>query len=205
MTQSSANSEPETQVRTSSGDTITGRPLGSLVIGVCGSSCASSTGELVEEAASYADDITVVATPTAAELFLADLSVPVYTDEDWVDNPLHVTLLQRADTLVIAPTTATTLAKAATGVADTLVAALVCAHGPGVYFQPCMNAKMWSSPGVRRTADTLLADGHHILEAGPNASRASRTMGSGVGRIPGNVLAAVAEHKLRMLQVPAGA
>lgn len=174
--------------------------LGSLLIAVCGSSAAVSTRQLVEEALDYADDVTVVATPTAAELFLSALPVPVYTDADWLDSPLHVTLLERTDTMVVAPATATTLAKAVIGMADTLVAALICAHGPGVYFQPCMNAKMWTSPGVRRAAETLRGDGHHVLEPVPMTSRASRVMGSGVGKIPGTVLADVAAHKLRIQQ-----
>ncbi|SFB40019.1 phosphopantothenoylcysteine decarboxylase / phosphopantothenate--cysteine ligase [Amycolatopsis marina] len=195
MTRNSTNDEPRTQVQSSSGQIMTAMPLGSLLIGVCGSSAAESTGELAEEALRYANDITVVATRTAAALFVSDLPVPLYTDADWIDKPLHVTLLQQADTLVIAPATATTLAKAAAGIADTLVTALICAHGPGVYFQPCMNARMWTSPAVRRAVDTLRGDGHHVLEPGPVASRASRTVGSGVGEIPGNVLATVAEHK----------
>lgn len=170
------------------------RPLGSLLIGVCGSSAAESTDDLVREALAYADDVTVVATPTAAALFLPELPVPLYTDKDWIDAPLHVTLLQTADTLVVAPATATTLAKAAAGITDTLVTALVCVHGPGVYFQPCMNARMWSSPAVRRAVDILRGDGHHVLEPGPVASRASRVVGSGVGEIPGTVMTAVAEH-----------
>lgn len=170
------------------------RPLGSLLIGVCGSSAAVSTDELVHEALTYADDVTVVATPTAAALFLPALQVPLYTDKDWIDAPLHVTLLQTADTLVVAPATATTLAKAAAGIADTLVSALICVYGPGVYFQPCMNARMWSSPAVRRAVDTLRGDGHYVLEPAPVASRASRVVGSGMGEIPGTVMAAVTEH-----------
>lgn len=195
MTRTFTGNEPGTRTGKSSGHILPGRPLGSLLIGICGSSAAESTAELVEEALRYADDVTVVATPTAAALFLTELPVPVYTDANWVDSPLHVTLLDRADTLVIAPATATTLAKAATGMADTLVTALILAHGPGVYFQPCMNARMWASPATRRSVATLRADGHHVLEPGPMTSRASSVMGSGVGEIPGTVLPSVAAHR----------
>jgi phosphopantothenoylcysteine synthetase/decarboxylase len=173
---------------------MTGTPLGSLLIGVCGSSAAVSTDRLVHEAFQYADDVTVVATPTAAALFLPEISVPLYTDKDWADTPLHVTLLQKADTLVVAPATATTLAKAAAGIADTLVTALICVHGPGVYFQPCMNVRMWANPAIRRAVDTLRGDGHHVLDPAPVASRSSRIVGSGVGEIPGAVMATVAAH-----------
>lgn len=208
MTQTSTDIELTTQVRTSSGRVLADMPLGSLLIGVCGSSAAESTGELVEEALRFADKVTVVATPTAATLFVSEISVPLYTDSDWVDSPetpLHVTLLHETDTLVVAPATATTLAKVATGLADTLVTALVLAHGPGVYFQPCMNVRMWSSPSVRRTVHLLRGDGHYVLEPGPVSSRASRTVGSGVGEIPGNVVPTVVEFKrkkARLISAP---
>jgi phosphopantothenoylcysteine decarboxylase len=197
MTRSSIDALPEKAEQAPVTPVITSTPLGSLLIGVCGSSAAVSTGELVLEALEYADDVTVVATPAAAARFLPDLPVPLYTDEDWLDEPLHVTLLRKADTFVVAPATATTLAKVAAGIADTLVTALICVHGPGVYFQPCMNARMWASPPIRRAVDTLRGDGHHVLEPGPVASRSSRTVGSGVGEIPGDVMATVAEHARR--------
>jgi phosphopantothenoylcysteine decarboxylase len=180
----------------------TGTPLGSVLIGVCGSSAAVDTDGLVHEALRYATDVTVVATRTAAAQFLPELSVPLYTDEDWVDDPLHVTLLEKADTFVVAPATATTLAKAAVGIADTLVTALICAHGPGIYFQPCMNARMWGNPAIRRAVDTLRADGHYVLEPGPMTSRSSRVLGSGVGEIPGTVMDVVAEHAARLIEQP---
>ncbi|MEV0899212.1 flavoprotein [Actinoplanes sp. NPDC049802] len=175
-------------------------PLGSLVLCVCGSSAAVSTGRLVEQAQRYADDVTVAATRTAAALFVPELPIRVYTDDDWTSEPLHVTLLQRAHTLVVAPATATTLAKAAAGIADTLVTALILTHGPGVYFQPCMNVRMWTSPAVRRAVETLRADGHHVLTPAPGTSRASRTPGSGVGEIPGDVVPTVVAHVMRSLE-----
>lgn len=201
MTQTFADDEPGTQLRTSSGNVMTGASMGSLLIGVCGSSAAESTGELIDEAFGYTDKVTVVATPTAAALFLSEIQVPVYTDAGWVDSPLHVTLLNETDTFVVAPATATTLAKSAAGMADTLVTALVLAHGPGVYFQPCMNVRMWTSPAIRRAVETLRSDGHQVLEPNPMTSRASRIMGSGVGEIPGTVLVSIAEHK-RLTQQP---
>lgn len=163
-------------------------PLGSVLIGVCGSSAAVSTDRLVLDALRYADDVTVAASRTAATRFLPKLSVPLYTDDDWVDDPLHVTLLDKADTFVVAPATATTLAKAAVGIADTLVTALISVHGPGIYFQPCMNVRMWTNPAIRRAVDTLRGDGHHILEPAPMTSRSSPVLGSGVGEIPGTVI-----------------
>jgi phosphopantothenoylcysteine decarboxylase len=176
-------------------------PLGRLLIGICGSSAATATAELLEEARRYAQRVIVVATP-AATRFLPELDAPVYTDDHWATDPLHVTLLDQTDTLLIAPTTATTLAKAAAGIADNLVSALILTYGSGVYFQPCMNARMWTSPALQRNVTALRNDGHHVLEAGPVASLTSDSLGSAVGAIPGTVLPTVARHRRTTLPRP---
>ncbi|MGW2989857.1 flavoprotein [Streptomyces goshikiensis] len=167
-----------------------------LLLGISGSSSAAA--ELVADASRYARKVTVVATATAAELFLPDLPVTVYTDTHWrsnPENPLHIRLLDETDWFIVAPATATTLARAAAGLADTLLAALIRAHGPGVYFQPPMNHQMWSSPATRRTIELLTADGHHVLHSAPTPTLTSDNPTGGVGAIPGTVLATAAAHR----------
>ncbi len=115
-----------------------------VALGISGSGAATVAAQLVADASGYGRRGTVVATSTSAALFLPDLSVPVHTGTDWTgrpDDPLHIRLLEDVNWFVVAPTTATTLARAAAGLADTLLGALVLAHGPGVYFQPSMNQR----------------------------------------------------------------
>lgn len=179
---------------------MNGHRAGHLLLGVCGSSAATATAALVADATRYARQVTVVATTTAAELFLPDLPVPVFTDTHWrsePDNPLHIRLLADTDWFIVAPATATTLARAAAGLADTLLAALILAHGSGVYFQPSMNQRMWNSPATRRTIEVLTADGHHILGSSSTATVTSDNPTSGIGAIPGTVLATAAAHRRR--------
>ncbi|MFZ3492255.1 flavoprotein [Streptomyces sp. 5.8] len=177
---------------------MTGRRAEHLLLGVSGSSAATAAAELVADAGRYARKVTVVATETAAELFLPDLPVPVFTDSHWKahpEDPLHIRLLQDTDWFIVAPATATTLARAAAGLADTLLAALILAHGPGVYFQPSMNQRMWNSPATRRTIGLLTADGHHILGSTPTPPLTSDNPTGGIGAIPGTVLATAAAHR----------
>jgi len=179
---------------------VTGKPFRRLLLGISGSSAATAADLLVRDALRYADTVSVVATPTAVALFLPELRVPVLTDDDWTGDathPLHVELLEHTDLLIVAPATATTLAKAAHGLADTLLTALVLAHGPGVYFQPSMNHRMWNSPAVRRNTSTLRADGHHVLTCEPTQALTDDTPGSAVGPIPGDTLARVVAHATR--------
>ncbi|MEV7617069.1 flavoprotein [Streptomyces sp. NPDC089799] len=179
---------------------MNGHRAGHLLLGVCGSSAATATADLVADATRYARKVTVVATATAAELFLPELPVPVFTDTHWRSNPedpLHIRLLAETDWFIVAPATATTLARAAAGIADTLLTALILAHGPGVYFQPSMNQRMWNSPATRRTIEVLTADGHHILEGAPTPTLTSDNPTGGIGAIPGTVLPAAAAHRQR--------
>ncbi|MFG3042207.1 flavoprotein [Streptomyces sp. NPDC048330] len=166
------------------------KPARHLLLGVCGSSAATATGLLIEQAAPYAERITIVATPTAHDHFLpTDLPVPVFTDADWrsTPTPLHMQLLDDTDLFLIAPATATTLARVAAGLADNLLTALVLAHGPGVHFQPSMNLRMWNSPTTRRNVRTLRNDGHHLLPATPTPTLTSNKP-TGIGPIPGTVI-----------------
>ncbi|MFE3610329.1 flavoprotein [Streptomyces goshikiensis] len=177
---------------------MTGRRADHLLLGICGSSSATGAADLVADAAAYARKITVVATETAATLFLPDLPVPVYRDTDWTshpEDPLHIRLLADVDWFIVAPASATTLARAAGGFADTLLSALILLHGPGVYFQPSMNRRMWNSPATRRSIGLLTADGHHILDGTPTPTLTSSDPAGGVGPIPGTVLAAAAAHR----------
>jgi phosphopantothenoylcysteine synthetase/decarboxylase len=165
------------------------KPFRHLLLGISGSSAATAADRLLKDAAAHADRITVVATPNASR-FLPLLPPPLYTDRHWAasSDPLHVTLLDGVDAFVVAPATATTLARAAAGLADTLLCALILTHGPGVVFQPAMNSRMWNSPATRRAVDTLTADGHHVLPPAPTASLTS-DQPNAVGVIPGTVLA----------------
>lgn len=165
-----------------------------ILLGVCGSSAATAADALVEDAHVHARQISVVATPTAVARFLPPLTVPVYTDADWTDEPLHVTLLRDVDLFMVAPATATTMAKAAAGIADTLLTALILTNGPGVTFHPCMSRRMWDSPAVARAVATLRGDGHYIPQPVPVASLTSDTVGSAVGAVPGTVLAQAVAH-----------
>ncbi|MEU6987287.1 flavoprotein [Streptomyces sp. NPDC046324] len=168
-------------------------PVRHLLLGVSGSSAASGLALLLDEAAQYAQRVTIVATPTAREHFLPDdLPVPVFTDSEWRTSsvPLHMQLLEDTDLFVVAPTTATTMARVAAGLADNLLAALVLAHGPGVYFQPSMNLRMWQSHTTRRNVGILRDSGHLILPATPTPTLTSNAP-TGVGPIPGTVFASV--------------
>jgi phosphopantothenoylcysteine decarboxylase/phosphopantothenate--cysteine ligase len=160
-----------------------------ILLGVTGSIAAYKAVYLLRELTRLGADVTVCLTEHArrfvGELTFRTLSGHrVLTDlfdprsEDAVE---HVALAERADAVVVAPATASLIARAAHGLADdALTTVLLATRGP-VLMVPAMDGGMWDHPAVRANVETLRARGVSVLppEAGPLASG-----GSGVGRLP---------------------
>jgi phosphopantothenoylcysteine decarboxylase/phosphopantothenate--cysteine ligase len=90
----------------------------------------------------------------------------------------HVALAMKADCVLIAPSTANTLAKLALGIADDPLTSTVLATEAPVVVAPAMDADMYASPSVQRNIETLIND--DIIIAGPADGRlASGLIGKG--------------------------
>jgi phosphopantothenoylcysteine decarboxylase / phosphopantothenate---cysteine ligase len=79
---------------------------------------------------------------------------------------MHVELARRASAIVIAPTTADTLARMAQGRADDLVTALALVAKCPVLVAPSMHPSMWDHPATQRNI-SLLRDSGRCLILGP--------------------------------------
>jgi phosphopantothenoylcysteine decarboxylase/phosphopantothenate--cysteine ligase len=106
-----------------------------------------------------------VLSPAAARLSspvaLASLSRnPCHLEEDqWshrAPRPLHVELAEWAEVVLLAPLSASTLARWIHGLADTLVASTLMACEAPVLAVPAMNTAMWAAPAVQRNWSELL-------------------------------------------------
>src|SRR2546423_85261 len=71
----------------------------------------------------------------------------------------HLELVRRADVYAIAPATANTLAKLATGLADNLLTAAALACDAPMVVAPAMNDRMWAHPATQRNVETLRSRG----------------------------------------------
>jgi phosphopantothenoylcysteine decarboxylase/phosphopantothenate--cysteine ligase len=90
----------------------------------------------------------------------------------------HVALARRADLVLIAPATATTLARLAHGLADDFLALTVLATKAPVLAAPAMDSQMWEAAATRANVAVLAARGVTFL--GPTAGRlASGNVGQG--------------------------
>lgn len=109
----------------------------------------------------------------------------------------HTELARWADLVVVAPATAATLSKLATGLSNDLVSATLLASQSPTLLAPAMHTEMWEHPATRRNIQTLTADGYVIV--GPE-SGALAGGDSGVGRVaePDDIMEAIE----RLLALP---
>ena len=78
----------------------------------------------------------------------------------------HIELSRAADLVVVAPATADLMGKLAAGLASDLASTALLATDKRILMAPAMNVRMWQSPSVRRSTETLARDG--VLFVGPN-------------------------------------
>ncbi len=94
-------------------------------------------------------------------------SEPVH-DSLWSDaDPIpHTRLGQSADVVLVAPATATLLAKYAAGIADDLLTATLLATRAPVIVCPAMHTEMWEHPATVDNVATLRRRGVTVVEPG---------------------------------------
>ena len=148
-----------------------------ILVAVSGSIAAVKTPLLVSALVKAGAQVRCVVTPSAAQLVsavaLASLSRHrCYQDDDQWDprepRPLHVALAEWAELVIVAPLSASTLARWAQGLGDGLLASLLLACECPVVAAAAMNSGMWSQPAVRRNW-ALLAEDPRVLRLAPES------------------------------------
>lgn len=157
-----------------------------IVLGVTGSIACYKSIDLASKLTQAGAHVDVILTESACR-FVTPLSFrsvtgrPVYTDMwDLDDHVRHVGLGESADALIIAPATANTLAKMATGFADNLLLLTTLAVRCPVIIAPAMDGGMWEHAATQANITTLRKRG--VIQAGPAAGRMASGL-SGLGRM----------------------
>lgn len=94
--------------------------------------------------------------PVRSSLWERDAALPVP----------HINLAAWADVVLIAPASATTIARLAAGDCSTLVSAAALSTRAPVLVAPSMNLDMSDKPALQRNLAQLVADGIHVIHAG---------------------------------------
>ncbi|MDE6437089.1 MAG: phosphopantothenoylcysteine decarboxylase, partial [Muribaculaceae bacterium] len=143
-----------------------------IILGISGGIAAYKSVVLLRLLVKAGAQVQVIITPNGKEFItpvtLSSLSGRPVISEFFTANTgewhSHVDLGLWADAMVIAPATASTIAKMATGVADNmLVTSYLSARAP-VFIAPAMDLDMMAHPTTARNLATLAADGVHIIE-----------------------------------------
>ena len=165
------------------------------MVGVTGGIAAYKSVHLVRLLVLDGHDVHVVPTDAALRFvgrptWEAISRNPVTTSlHDDVAQVRHVALGQRADLIIIAPATAHTLAKMATGLADDLLGTTLLATRAPVVVAPAMHTEMWEHPATAHSMAVLRERGVHVV--GPGVGALTGT-DSGQGRMsePDEIFAA---------------
>jgi phosphopantothenoylcysteine decarboxylase / phosphopantothenate---cysteine ligase len=103
----------------------------------------------------------------------------------------HLELASRCDVYCVAPASANTIAKLASGIADNMLTAAYLACSSPVVLAPAMNNRMYEHPATQANLETLRSRGVHIVEPGTGALASRGEWGIGRLAEPAELLAAV--------------
>jgi phosphopantothenoylcysteine decarboxylase/phosphopantothenate--cysteine ligase len=172
--------------------------LANVVVGVTGGIAAYKSAALVRLFTEAGHSVQVVATVNATRFIGATtLEALSHNKVQIVDPDLfsdvegvkHVALAKSADLIVVAPATASFLAKVTAGIADDLLTTTVLTATCPVIIAPAMHTEMWENRATQQNILTLKDRGVVIVDPG-----VGRLTGedSGVGRLaePEGILAA---------------
>ncbi|OIH94529.1 phosphopantothenate--cysteine ligase family flavoprotein [Curtobacterium sp. MCBA15_001] len=157
-----------------------------IVVGITGGIAAYKAVQVVRGFVKAGHDVHVVPTegalrfvglPTLEALSRNPVTTSVFED---VAEVRHVSLGQRADLVVVAPATADSLARMATGLAGDLLGTTLLATEAPVVVAPAMHPQMWEHPATRANLATLRGRGVHVV--GPEVGALTGD-DAGIGRM----------------------
>lgn len=162
-----------------------------LILGITGSIAAYKACEIVSRLKELGAEVFVIMTKSATH-FVTPLTFQtlsgnrVYLNlfdlpEEWELE--HISLAERADLILIAPATANTIAKLATGIADDLLTATVLASEAPTLIAPAMHETMYKNNFTQANIEKLKEKGFKFI--GPEYGKLASGK-SGLGRLASN-------------------
>lgn len=143
-----------------------------IVLGVSGGIAAFKAASVASALSKKGADVHVIMTESAQK-FITPLTFqsltkhPVLTDIFTEPDPselAHIALADRADLIVVAPTTANLVGKVAHGIADDMLTTTIMATKAPVLFALAMNVNMFENPIVQDNIEYLQRKGYRFAE-----------------------------------------
>lgn len=143
-----------------------------IVVGITGSIAAYKACTLIRTFIKKGAEVQVVITPAGKE-FITPVTLSTLTSKPVVSEFFsrrdgswhsHVDLGLWADTMVIAPATASTIGKMAHGIADNMLLTTYLSMKAPVFIAPAMDLDMYAHPATQHNLDIIRSFGNHIIE-----------------------------------------
>lgn len=157
-----------------------------IILGITGGIAAYKSVSLLRLFVKAGAEVQVVITPAGKEFItpvtLSALSGKPVVSEFFTANTgewhSHVDLGLWADAMVIAPATASTIAKMANGIADNMLVTTYLSAKSPVFIAPAMDLDMMAHPSTAANIAKLRSYGNHIIEPA-SGELASHLVGKG--------------------------
>ena len=174
-----------------------------ILLGVAGGVAAYKAVDLASKLTARGAGVSTVMTESACHLvspksFEAVTGSAVYTtmwnapDDHKIS---HITLVDSADVVVVAPATANIIGKIANGICDDFLSTVLCACWPRIesgaaLLAPAMNNNMWANPAVQDNVKAVKKLGFELI--GPVEGRLA-CGAEGLGRMsePQDIITAI--------------
>ena len=157
-----------------------------IVLGITGGIAAYKAATLARLFVKAGAEVQVVMTPAARE-FITPVTMSALTGKPVISEFFtantgewhsHVDIGLWADAMVIAPATASSIAKMAHGVADNMLITTYLSAKAPVFIAPAMDLDMMAHPSTVRNIELLRSYGNHIIEPA-EGELASHLIGKG--------------------------
>ena len=142
-----------------------------ILLIICGGISAYKSLELIRLFKKNGARVKTILTKNAKE-FVTPLSVSslsqekVYDDIFSAENEAemdHISLSRWADAVLVAPITANTISKVASGNAEDLASTVLLASNKQIFLAPAMNVRMWEHPSSKENILKLKSFGYKII------------------------------------------
>ncbi len=172
-----------------------------IVLGITGSIAAYKACSLIRLLVKAGAEVQVVITPAGRE-FITLITLSALTSRPVISEFFaqrdgtwhsHVSLGLWADAMVVAPATAATIAKMATGVADNMLITTYLSMKAPVFVAPAMDLDMYAHPTTQRNLDVLRSYGNQIIEPA-EGELASHLVGKGRMEEPEQIFAVLEQY-----------
>ncbi len=172
-----------------------------IILGISGGIAAYKTPDLVRKLSKAGHQVQAVMTHSAHQ-FVAPMSLqavsgrPVRSElfdaqaESAMD---HIELARWADTILVAPATAHTIAQLASGLAGDLLTTLCLASSAPLILAPAMNQQMWHHVATQENIQRLVSRGVQLIGPAEGEQACGET---GFGRMvePEDIVMTLAEN-----------